>query len=508
MNRPLAAKFGSPVAFEPEGPRPLTRAVDDPEEYPIDQLGPLRDPALAIQEYTRAPLAICAQAVLGAVAVAGQAHADVILPSRQTKPLSLLILSIAASGERKSAVDRLALRPIYEYEHYLHEAHKVDSEVYEADNAIWETKLAQAKNAIKSDKKKSGDNAYDGEADLRALGTGPERPLSPILVCSEPTFEGYCKLTAVGQPAMGIFSAEGGSFIGGHGMSADHRLKTAAGISSVWDGEPIKRVRAGDGATVLDGRRLSIHLMAQPDVAEQLMSDELLLNQGLLSRFLVVFPLSTAGTRYFSEPSEKAKADYARYCENLSNFIRAPLPLRTNTRNELQPNKLSLTPEASRIWIEFHDFIEEKLAFDGDYAAISGLANKAAEHAARIAGVLTLWNSRDATDIGPPMMRNAVVLIQHYLSEALRLRGMASTHRYLRLAQKVLNWIDEKWHEPAIYPAAIYNDCPIREVRDRRTALKIIGILVEHGWLMKVENPVRIAGSVRKEAWHIYGRTL
>ena len=51
-------------------------------------------------------------------------------------------------------------------------------------------------------------------------------------------------------------------------MSPEHRLKTAATLSSVWDGQPIKRVRAGDGVTILVGRRLAMHMMVQPDFSK------------------------------------------------------------------------------------------------------------------------------------------------------------------------------------------------------------------------------------------------
>src|SRR5207247_7663186 len=104
------------------------------------------------------------------------------------------------------------------------------------------------------------------KAALDALGPAPVPPLDPLLICPEPTFEGLCKLFRVGQPSLGIFASEGGQFIGGHGMSDDAKLRTAAGLSATWDGEPIKRVRA-DGAIVLSDRRLTMHLMAQPDVA-------------------------------------------------------------------------------------------------------------------------------------------------------------------------------------------------------------------------------------------------
>ena len=56
---------------------------------------------------------------------------------------------------------------------------------------------------------------------------------------------------------MGLFADEGAQFTGGYGMSADQRLKTGAALSSVWDGKAIKRVRAGDGAVSLHGRRLT-----------------------------------------------------------------------------------------------------------------------------------------------------------------------------------------------------------------------------------------------------------
>jgi hypothetical protein len=75
--------------------------------------------------------------------------------------------------------------------------------------------------------------------------------MTPLLTCPEPTYEGKCRLLAGGQPAIGIFAAEGGQFVGGHGMSDDARLRTATGLSAIWDGEPIRRVRVGDGIVIL-----------------------------------------------------------------------------------------------------------------------------------------------------------------------------------------------------------------------------------------------------------------
>src|SRR4051794_24552993 len=130
-----------------------------------------------------------------------------------------------------------------------------------------------------------------------ALGIAPTPPLTPLLTCPEPTFEGLCKLYIDGMPMIGIFSDEGGQFVGGHGLSIDNRLRTITGLSSLWDGSPIKRVRVTDGVSLLPGRRLAVHLMMQPDVASVLLSDPVLQDQGFLSRFLVASPVGIAGTR-------------------------------------------------------------------------------------------------------------------------------------------------------------------------------------------------------------------
>jgi hypothetical protein len=186
---------------------------------------------------------------------------------------------VAATGERKSASDTEATWPIRKREAALRATFDRDLPVYENDKAAWDTARKVAKKGGK------GNRAAIKEA-LDKLGPPPTPPLMPMLTCPQPTFEGLCKLFACGQPSLGIFAAEGGQFIGGHGMSDDNKLKTAAGLSDAWDGSPIRRVRSGDGAIILPGRRLSAHLMAQPAVADILFRDRLLMEQGLLSRLL------------------------------------------------------------------------------------------------------------------------------------------------------------------------------------------------------------------------------
>ena len=300
---------------------------------------------------------------------------------------------------------------------------------------------------------------------------------------------------------MGIFAAEGGQFIGGHGMSDEARLRTAAGLSAAWDGEPIRRVRAGD-VTILPGRRVSMHLMAQPAVADLWLRDPLIADQGLLSRLLISAPDSAMGTRMWHETSAESDRAMARYGTRLPAILEAPLPLAPGRPNELRPRRLALSHEARRVWIRFADHVEGMLAPDRELRPISGLANKLPEHAARLAGVLTLARNIDAGEIAAAEMAAGVELAQHYAAEALRLDGGSRISTELRTAQRVLDWLLREWGEPVISLPDLYQRGP-GVIRDAAAARKVVGILEDHGWLVRIAEGAVVAGLRRRDAWRI-----
>src|SRR5262249_55105036 len=226
----------------------------------------------------------------------------------------------------KSACDAEATRPIREHEATLRTSYTQDCIGYRNEQEAWEKAREEAK------RKGKGDRAAIKQA-LDRLGPEPPAPLLPMLLAPEPTFEGLCKLYSVGHPSLGLFSTEGAQFIAGHGMNQDNKLRTAAGLCNMWDGEPIRRVRAGDGAVLLPGRRLTAHLMLQPDVAAGLFGDRTLEVQGLLSRMLVCAPASTAGSRLQRSEKPETASALKRYSDVITDTLRTPLPLAEGKRN-------------------------------------------------------------------------------------------------------------------------------------------------------------------------------
>src|SRR5262249_25256891 len=206
--------------------------------------------------------------------------------------------------------------------------------------------------------KRAQGNRAAAKIALDQLGPPPAAPPKPMLTSTEPTLEGLVKQLPDHMPSLGIFSSEGGQFIGGYGMNEENKLKTAAGLSALWDGEPVRRVRAGDGAAIFPGRRLTAHPMMQPEVANILFNDRLLLGQGLLSRLLVVAPESAAGRRRPRPEQSETDAHLKRYGAELLKILELPMPLRNGRANELEPRALPLSKRAVEAYLQFVAHVE------------------------------------------------------------------------------------------------------------------------------------------------------
>ena len=107
-----------------------------------------------------------------------------------------------------------------------------------------------------------------------------------------------------------------------------------------------RAVRAGDGASMYPGRRVSGHIMVQPEVSDILLSDPLLASQGLLSRLLVVQPESAAGTRMPRKEKPETAEHLKIYNRVILRLMERQPPLKRGKANELEPRPLPLSAEA------------------------------------------------------------------------------------------------------------------------------------------------------------------
>lgn len=496
-----AASILDDLAAQP--PDPLRRDPIPAEPYPEDALGPVLGPALeTIRGTVQAPVPLIAQSLLGAAALAAQAHANVIIDGR-IMPLALFLITVGASGERKTAVDTLALNPILDRQCELVDLHKGALSDHKTASRIWEQTEAAAikEKVVDLSGIRAGRKAK--EEALRKLGEEPEAPLLPNLLASDPTSEGLFKLFAAGQPSLGLFSDEGALFVGGHALARDARLRTIGALSKLWDGRPLDRVRGGDGASILYGRRLSLHLMMQPLVASELLADPIYTDQGFLARVLLTWPDSTAGTRLYRDVDPYKDARIGRYWQAMTDLLHRPYPLKEKTRNELQPRSIPLSGPAKTEWITYFNGIEKLLGAGGKLECIRGFASKAAEHAARIAGVLAMITDPCASEIDLAHVQSSIRLLSYYIAETLRIQDYGVADPDLKLAQSLLDWL-HGLGDDHVYLAKIYQFGP-SGIRDAKTARRMLGILENHRWVFGIDGGMKLDGAHRKEAWRIIG---
>jgi len=483
-------------------PEPLRATLPPAEPYPVDALGDvLGKAAMAIHVSVKAPLALCCQSVLAAASLAAQAHYDIKLPWGERKPLSLFLLTVGASGERKSGVDDLVLGAAKAQERADMEAYAQELAAYETDLAAWSQATDAARKAVTGGKKGTA-TAADVRAAAGRCGEKPVPPIAPLRFVSDPTVEGLFKLLVIGKPSVALFSDEGGLLIGGHALNSDNALKTMARWCKLWDGSPFDRVRAGDGAGILYGRRMALHQLAQPDVMATLLSDRMANGQGLLARCLVAWPESTIGTRHV-ECFEWAgdRRELKRLFAVLRGLMEAE-PRAGKTAQELDPVELPLTEAAAALAVVAGNRFESLMARGADLAELQDRTSKALENACRIAGVLAVVeDGLSVRSIDTAHLERALILVQWYLSEALRIRGAAAIPQSVIDAELLSAWLRERDFKQ-FRSKQILRSGP-NQLRNKTRLTAATNELVMNGYLAENEKGTLVDKVAARKSWRV-----
>lgn len=467
-------------------PQPLDirASLGEGVDYPVDALPPvLRDAVLAIEAIAQVPIALAAQSVLASASLGAQGFINVETITGQEVPASLFFLSIAGSGDRKSTSDRLASRPIKEREEEMAGTYEARKLAYSIDEVAFKSATAEAKKNIK--------DREQIRTALERVGRPPVPPIQPLLTCDEPTGPGMQRLFAEAMPALGLFSDEGATFLGGWAMQEENQASTGGMLSKLWDGSPIKRIRSDreNGTQILHNRRLSVHLMIQPDLAGKLLGNKAVRSQGLLSRLLPTAPRSLKGKRFWKEPSDQHRVDLKKYQARLAKLLATDFRFTDPLTRRLDLDLVSLTPEAKARLIEFSDHCEAAMGPGGKYEQIADFASKMTENAVRLAGVLAYFSmaSRVIVDgISANAVNAGIALMEFYASEAARLYGEPSMDDDTANAVALIEWI-RKRELPAIGLRYLNRAGPV-QTRAAGTLKRAVEVLEDHGHLKRIAN--------------------
>jgi len=153
--------------------------------------------------------------------------------------------------------------------------------------------------------------------------------------------------------------------------------------------------------------------------------------------------------------------------------------------------------------------VELQLKDGGELAAIRGLANKAPEHAARLAGVLAVFNEPECQSICLKYMRDGIALVTHYIQEAQRLFGSGIADPKMVEAEKLLAWLQVRKNSngtPDRYVSLveIYQRGP-NGIRTAKAARDAMIVLQLHNYVMPYPDGIDYDGMSRRDAWKVRG---
>lgn len=456
------------TASAPQEPTRLPHAEPPADAFPIDCLTPkLRSAAEAIVMKTQGPAALAAQSVLSVASLVAGSRTKVQTLGSPSNATAAFV-TIALSGERKSAADKIAKTGIDRVIMRLRKEHE----------------LAVARH--KSEVAEAG----RGEAK-------PPAPVCPSFLVTEPTVEGAFKTIASGCGFLGWFTDEAASFWGGHSMSKDQRAKTSGIVSKFWDGDFFFRPRAGqDGDGYVPPTATTINLMFQPTLIRDTYGDEFLIGQGLLARMLPCWPESNMGKRKYRRPSKEDEAAAQRFHDEVEAAL-------TNKLRDGSECLLTLSEDALDICVEFHDNIEAELGRGGWAADISGFASKAPEHACRIAAIMTLFENPDATQVTDDVMQSACEMVKYYLGQYKYLCIAATNETELTQAQNLLDWLLKNLNPGEGFGTdKILQFGPVH-ARRAKALVRLLDILKQYGWINELPAGTKIDGKKRRKAYRL-----
>lgn len=424
-----------------DAPQPLT-IKRDPEPYPLDALPPLiRSAVEEVCTFVQAPVSLVATSALGAVAIVGQAFADVKRDNELSGPSSLFLLPIADSGERKTSSDSHFTREIDGYEAVQQELAKPLLKDYAAAIESWTAKQHGTKERIRGLAKAGDTNTADVEEIMRELErTRPEPPLIPRLLWTDVTPEQLAYGLKHGWPTGGVATSEGGLVFGSHGMAKDSVVRNLAQLNVLWDGKTLRIDRKTSESFSVSDVRLSISIQVQEAALKEFYerSGSLARGVGFFARFLLAWPESTQGSRLYV-PAPSGMPYRAAFNNRIAALLNFPLPL--NKEGKLTPPLLSLNSEAKAEWIRYHDDIEKQLCSSGTFYDIRDVASKSAENAARVAALFRVFTEGGSHEISPEYFTNAARLALWHLNESRRFFGDLVLPSALDHAAKLDKWL-------------------------------------------------------------------
>ena len=448
-----------------------------PQPFPIDALPPeLYELAMELHWKTKAPIELIVASILGAISVTCQNSVDVRVPVVDTvSPVTLCIMVLANSGERKTTVDKLTMKAIRDFEAKQAELLKPELIGYEADYASWnierKTILKTIEKAIKisvtsvedtgqlmtnsmaqtlnesaaqssematallsqdtvANPADKTENAYNIEGSVedftdnligqlkaqfvQHLSDKPIKPRQFKIIYDNSTPGALFRGMVENGSSAALVSDEADKIINGHIMN------DLAQINSARDGSTLRLARVVSGCAEIPDPRLTFLGMIQPGQFEKYFDrrGEEARDIGFFSRCFFCFPSSTQGTRFILNAASPSTYQLQEFQARMTALLESNL---VNIEDPaFSRHTLEFGMDAKQLWVESFNEVESQIFPGQYYADISDYGSKFAENLARLAGLFHYFLGKQG-DISYETTKRALVICRWYMTEFKRI---------------------------------------------------------------------------------------
>lgn len=395
-------------------PIPVGRRYKD-IPFPVESLPePFAAMVTAVAEATQTDPAMAGVSCLTVLAAAAGGAAEVEIRPGWRELLCLFTVTVAAPGERKSAVQAMLSDPVVVAEETL--AASSEARRTEADTIrqIAGKDAERARLAASSAEGAAKDRAKAEAISLAMMAEAMEVPPVTRLIADDVTPEAAASLIAE-QKRLAIISAEGGILdiiagrYSGNVPNLDLFLKGHAG-------DRLRVDRKGRDPEYVKRPALTLGLMVQPSVLEAIGQNRQFRGRGLLARFLYSAPASYVGRRN-SCPASAPGSVRETYAETLGRLV---VDLAGWVGD---PATIALTPEAHESVVRISEATEVELGDDGVLYNLKDWGSKYVGAVVRIAGLLHLAEHGSVgvrTPITPETVLAALRIGTYFKSHAVR----------------------------------------------------------------------------------------
>ncbi|MCG5531754.1 DUF3987 domain-containing protein, partial [Halorhodospira halochloris] len=217
----------------------------------------LDEALVEVADYMQVSYGMATSSALAAMSCACQALGDVVAPNGHESAISLMLLTVAPPGERKTALERIFHEPVRDYEARKIEEYQKTRREYQSQYRIWHEKQ---KELYKKLRKSTSEDKPTDDLEKRIHAHDAQEPKPPAefkLIFQHTTPRA---LPAALHASLGIgylHSDEAGS------LFTNQILQDVHLYNDLWNGTDIKTEYKTTESILLKNPRLTSHFMIQ-----------------------------------------------------------------------------------------------------------------------------------------------------------------------------------------------------------------------------------------------------